>query len=69
MFEALRWLQENNPKYYGNIQIDLTRIASLPEDDVPIEVLGAIRQSTDTGLVDQENDAYVPVGDDAAGGE
>ena len=63
VFEALRWLKANNAKYYGDIEIDPSRIQQLPEDDVPLEVLGVVRQSSDTGLVDQENDGYVPVDD------
>jgi len=69
VFEALRWLKNNNPKYYGGIEIDGRRIAQLPEDDVPVEVLGIVRQSTDTGLVDQESAGYVPMDDDGSTGE
>ncbi|THG92828.1 hypothetical protein EW026_g8214 [Hermanssonia centrifuga] len=60
VFEALQWLKKNNLKYYGNIQISPERIAALPEDDVPDEVLGVVRQSEDEGVVDQESDGYVP---------
>lgn len=67
VFEALHWLKNNNPKYYGGIEIDGHRIAQLPEDDVPEEVLGIVRQSTDTGLVDQESAGYVPADDDIDG--
>ena len=56
---ALRWLQDNNPKYYGNITISENQLSQLPEDDVPDEILGLIRQSDDTGLVDQESAGYV----------
>ncbi|KAK6992004.1 hypothetical protein R3P38DRAFT_3437864 [Favolaschia claudopus] len=48
----------NNPKYYGDIRIDMGRVASLPEDDVPLEITSIVRQSTDTGIVDQESDGY-----------
>ncbi|KAK7055633.1 hypothetical protein R3P38DRAFT_2848150, partial [Favolaschia claudopus] len=58
VFDALRWLKENNPKYYGDIRIDMTRVAALPEDDVPLEITSIVRQSTDTGIVDQESDGY-----------
>ena len=56
---ALRWLQANNPKYYGGISICEDRLNRLPEDDVPDEILGLIRQSNDTGLIDQEASGYV----------
>ncbi|GLB44644.1 putative G-quadruplex DNA unwinding [Lyophyllum shimeji] len=60
VFEALRWQKEHNTKYYGNIEIDAERIRSLPEDDVPIEITGIVRQSEDTGIIDQESAGYVP---------
>ncbi|KAK6974457.1 hypothetical protein R3P38DRAFT_3239546 [Favolaschia claudopus] len=67
VFDALRWLKENNPKYYGDIRIDMTRVAALPEDDVPLEITSIVRQSTDTGIVDQESDGYTVNHDLAAG--
>lgn len=60
IFEALCWLKYNNPKYYGDIVIDGSRIQSLPDDDVPDEILGIMRQNTDEGLVEQESAGYVP---------
>ncbi|KAG8710982.1 hypothetical protein FRC12_000130 [Ceratobasidium sp. 428] len=33
--EALRWLKENNPKYYGNINIDESVLSELPPDGIP----------------------------------
>ncbi|KAF9778455.1 hypothetical protein BJ322DRAFT_1114276 [Thelephora terrestris] len=56
---ALVWLKENNPKYYSDIVIGDRELDQLLEDDVPDEVLGVIRQSTDEGLVDQESSGYV----------
>lgn len=56
---ALAWLKENNPKYYGDIVISTDELDRLPEDDVPDEILGVIRQSTDEGLADQESSGYV----------
>ncbi|KAI5997900.1 hypothetical protein EDD15DRAFT_2109092, partial [Pisolithus albus] len=38
IFEALRWLKENNSVYYGDIEISAERIQLLPEDDLPQEV-------------------------------
>ncbi|KAI6131340.1 hypothetical protein EV401DRAFT_1850398 [Pisolithus croceorrhizus] len=62
--DALRWLQQNNPKYYGSIEIDASRLEDLPVDDVPIEISSVIRQLEDTSVVERESDGYVPVDDD-----
>lgn len=56
---ALRWLKNNNPDYYGDIKIDEEHLGCLPEDDVPEELMSVIRHSDDTGMVEQENDTYV----------
>jgi hypothetical protein len=53
-------LKAINPKYYGSIKIDSDRIQALPEDDVPLVITSLVRQSTDTGIIDQESDGYVP---------
>ena len=58
--DALLWLKVNNPKYYGDIQIDSLRLHSLPRDDVPEEVINLVHQSSDTEIVDQEGEGYVP---------
>ena len=63
VFEALHWLKYNNPKYYGNIVIDRSCIQSLPDDDVPDEILGIMQQNTDEGLVEQESASYMPNND------
>lgn len=65
VFEALTWLKTNNRKYYGDIDIDPERLGSLPDDDVPMEILGIVRQTEDIGLVDQESDSYVPADNSA----
>ena len=57
--DALLWLKSNNPKYYGNINISHERLASLPEDDIPIELSSTIRQSEDVEVIDRENAGYV----------
>jgi hypothetical protein len=64
IFEALAWLKANNPRYYGNVEIDEGRLAQLPEDEVPDEILSIVRQSTDEGMVDQESDGYIPQEDE-----
>ena len=61
---ALSWLKKNNPKYYGDISIDQDRLAQLPENDVPPEILSIVWQSTDTGMIDQESAGYVPTGEE-----
>ena len=69
--EALSWLKINNPKYYGNIEISAERLASLPEDDVPIELSSTIRQNEDVAVIDHESAGYVndDCGDQSLGGE
>jgi hypothetical protein len=61
---ALQWLKENNPKYYGNVEIDFDCLQSLPEDEVPNEELSIVRQSKEIGVVEQESAGYVPVDDE-----
>ena len=56
---ALNWLKVNNPKYYGDVVISQHQLNQLPEDDVPDEILAAIRQSDDATVVDQESSGYV----------
>lgn len=60
---ALNWLKVHNPKYYGNVTISQHHLNQLPEDDVPSEILGVIRQSNDVGLIDQESSGYVRTDD------
>ena len=57
---ALLWLKMHNSKYYGDIEISETNLAAYPEDDIPLEILAITRQSTDTGVVEQEAAGYVP---------
>ena len=57
---ALLWLKTHNSRYYGGIQINSDRLTRLPEDDVPIEIALIIRNSSDEGLINQENSGYVP---------
>ena len=58
--DTLLWLKENNPKYYGDIQISDSHLEELPEDNVPEEIMSIIRQSDDVGMVEQESMGYVP---------
>lgn len=64
---ALQWLKLNNPRYYGGIEIDAVRLSRLPEDDVPEEILATVRQSQETGVIDEEAQGYVPDEDTLAG--
>ena len=64
VMEALQWLKQNNQKYYGDINIDLSRLMKLPEDDIPVEIEGIVRQSTDVGIILQESEGYVPLDDE-----
>ena len=41
IFDALKWLHDNNP-IYGDIVIDHTRLNDLLVDDVPDELLAVI---------------------------
>ena len=59
VLEALLWLKANNKTYYGDINIDDERLRSLPEDDIPAELLDIVRQSEDIGIVEEESAGYV----------
>lgn len=61
VLDALCWLKDNNPKYYCSIEISPTQIDTLPEDDVPEEITAIIQQSEDVGVLEEENDSYVPL--------
>lgn len=56
---ALAWLKNNNP-LYANIIISLDRLRSLPENDIPEELLSAVRVSNDVQSLENEKDSYVP---------
>lgn len=62
------WLKTNNPKYYGDIEIDDGRLQQLPEDDVPDEILASARQEEDAEIIQVENDTYVPLDEDVNDG-
>ncbi|KAI0251532.1 hypothetical protein BJV78DRAFT_1210421 [Lactifluus subvellereus] len=57
--EALLWLRTHNSTYYGTVQIDGQRLAQIPEDDVPTEIVLISRHRLDEGLLDQKNSGYV----------
>ncbi|KAG8731290.1 hypothetical protein FRC11_004570, partial [Ceratobasidium sp. 423] len=62
---ALSWLHQHNPRYYGEIEIDEPTMASLPDDDVPAEILVNIRHEEDISVIEAESDGYVPTGDES----
>ncbi|CCO35593.1 DNA repair and recombination protein pif1,mitochondrial [Rhizoctonia solani AG-1 IB] len=57
--EALLWLKENNPKYYGNINIDSSRLNELPVNDVPDEIKINMRQEEYPAFITTESEGYV----------
>ena len=58
--KALQWLKHNNPKYYGDVEINTERLEDLPEDDVPDEINAIVRQTENVAVLDEETDGYVP---------
>ena|SRR5258708_1929868 len=59
VLQALHWLIANN-HHYHKYEVDEDLIASMLEDDVPVEILAAVRQEEDTGVIEAEKDGYVP---------
>ena len=59
IYEALVWLKANN-KIYSNIDISAEQLASLPEDDIPLEILAVVRHEEQDEVVDCEYAGYVP---------
>jgi hypothetical protein len=67
---ALEWLKGNNP-LFANIIISASRLALLPEDDVPDELRVTAKLSTNVDVLNAEHEGYVPsqeVGDDEVDG-
>ncbi len=62
IFAALRFLKQHH-RHYEHITISEERLAALPDDDVPDELLGVVRHCSDPGVTLQEGAGYVP--DDA----
>jgi hypothetical protein len=61
---ALNWLRQNNPKYYGDIKLDESRLAMVPEDGVPEEILVNIRNIEEPTAARNKADGYVPLYED-----
>jgi hypothetical protein len=60
VYDALVWLRSYNP-IYADINIDSSRLDSLPEDDVPEELLTIVRQENDDEVVEREEESYLAV--------
>ena len=56
---ALEWLKENN-SLFSNITISASRLAELPEDDIPYELRVTTKHSTDVNKLYAEQEGYVP---------
>lgn len=59
VYEALKWLHENNP-IYADIVIDPVRLKDLPDDDVPEELMSVMRREDDDEVARRECESYVP---------
>ena len=68
VYEALVWLQSHNP-IYADIKIDEGRLRELPDDDVPDEIMGVIRQEKDDELVEKEKESYLLADDERVEGD
>ncbi|KAG8723929.1 hypothetical protein FRC09_001109 [Ceratobasidium sp. 395] len=58
--DALKWLKENNPKYYGDIIISQTRLDALPDDGIPDAIRVGIRYENNELMANDEYRGYVP---------
>ncbi|SJL10774.1 uncharacterized protein ARMOST_14168 [Armillaria ostoyae] len=59
VFDVLQWLQSNNP-LWSSIHTEMDRIASLPEDGVPDEIVCTARITEDMDVLSAEQTGYVP---------
>lgn len=66
--EALIWLKRNNP-LYADIMISEERLAELPEDGVPDEIVVTAKHSSDVASLEREREGYVPEYDSEEDGE
>ncbi|KAG6815319.1 hypothetical protein H0H93_010140, partial [Arthromyces matolae] len=66
--QALQWLKKNNP-IYANTILSEERLGELPDCDVPEEIWGTARYSSDTMVYDQEREGYVPREEEDGTGE
>ncbi|KAI6024021.1 hypothetical protein BKA83DRAFT_4125415 [Pisolithus microcarpus] len=69
VLEALFWLKENNPKYYGDVEISVSCIEGLLEDNIPGEIMSIIQQSDDVRIIKQVSNGYISLDDDEGDSE
>src|SRR5258708_3395296 len=60
VLEALQWLIHHNA-FYAKFSIDQEILASLPEDDIPLEIQASMCQEPDSDILNREADGYVDV--------
>lgn len=65
--DALLWLIQNNPRYYGNVHISHQHLNALPEDDVPEELRACVASNEAEGRPADETDGYVPLEEEDPG--
>jgi len=65
VYEALMWLKEYNHIYH-DVVICPERLSKLPEDDIPLEILGVVRHEANDEIVEKEREGYV-IPDDSNG--
>ncbi|KAG8788988.1 hypothetical protein FRC12_014015 [Ceratobasidium sp. 428] len=58
--DALKWLKENNLKYYGDIIIDEGRLKALPTDGVPDAIRAGVQYETNELMANDEYRGYTP---------
>lgn len=59
VYRALRWLVAHNP-LYANVKIDEDRVAALPVEDIPNEILATMHVHPDDDEATRERESYVP---------
>jgi hypothetical protein len=59
VYGALCWLKMHNT-LYADVNISMERLASLPEDGVPDEIMTNIRHEPNGQLAERERETYVP---------
>ena len=57
--DALLWLKMHNP-LYGDINISLDRLADLPDDDIPEELLAIMQHEEDENIVIRKSEGCIP---------
>ncbi|KAI5892666.1 uncharacterized protein SCHCODRAFT_01171736 [Schizophyllum commune H4-8] len=64
------WLHStfrNDPKYFGALELSEERLSSIPDDDVPAEVLACITRDDDEGIGEEEHGGYAPQDEEGGG--